>query len=211
MNQYLKIINLETVDSTNEYAWEISRKEEREIIVVRADTQTSGRGRRGRKWSSPQGKGIYVSFILKPQAAPIQISFFPLVFSLSVVRLLKGIVSLKIKLPNDVLSNGKKIAGVLVEAKSTGERVDCVVLGIGVNINSRDNEIPPQATSLYLETENTYDIGKLFKKLVRETVNIYEDLKRGNIDNLLKEVSLYTDEPWDKLDFVEAAVCWRQD
>lgn len=211
MSQYLKIINLETVDSTNEYAWKMSRKEEKEIIVVRADTQTSGRGRRGRKWSSPLGKGIYVSFILMPQVTLNEISFFPLVFSLSVVRLLKGILPLKIKLPNDVISNGRKIAGILVEAKSTASKVDCVVLGIGVNINSRDNEIPSQATSLYIETKNTYDMGKLFKKLVREVLNIYEDLKRGNMSSLLKEVSFYTDEPLDKLDFAKTAVCWRQD
>jgi BirA family biotin operon repressor/biotin-[acetyl-CoA-carboxylase] ligase len=184
-NSFLKIINFESVTSTNDYAYELAQEGFDEVVVVRAALQTKGRGRQGNTWVSPAGKGIYASFLLKPPNPLKEIIFLPLIFSLAVADSLKDIVDARIKWPNDVMVGESKICGVLVEARSLEQRADFVIAGVGINVNSKGEELPDCATSLYLETGKTYDIDELFRKFTTKAIALYNEFKKGNIEMLL--------------------------
>lgn len=189
MNDYLKIINLDEVDSTNDYLAGLAREGAEEITVAVAKTQTKGRGRQGQSWASPAGSGIYVSFLLRPKKPLKEVNFLPLLFALGVARLIGDLVPAKIKYPNDVLVNSKKISGILVETRSSGDEVEFVVAGIGVNVNSRQEEIPGHATSLFLETGKEYDVAALTRRLIEEETGIYRTFKTGKFDGLIQEIN----------------------
>jgi BirA family biotin operon repressor/biotin-[acetyl-CoA-carboxylase] ligase len=201
---YIKIIKLDTVDSTNNYASRIALLNAKEITVVYANSQSCGKGRMGRTWMSVAGKGIYVSFVLRPQNNLREINYLPLISALAAAKFLENVLDvtqkehkknkdetktkIKIKLPNDIIINDKKIAGILVEAKTTGKKPSFVIVGIGINVNSLKEELPERATSLLLETGQKYDTEKIFPKLIKEMVSVYADFKKGKINSLLKEV-----------------------
>jgi BirA family biotin operon repressor/biotin-[acetyl-CoA-carboxylase] ligase len=187
-NSFLKIVNLESVDSTNSYATNLANEGFDEIVVVRANTQTKGKGRRGNEWVSPSGKGIYVSFLLKPPNPLSEIVFLPIIFSLTVKETLGDSVATRIKWPNDLMVGDKKIAGVLVEAKSAQKKADFVIVGVGININSEMSELPDCATSLYLETSKIYNIDDFFTKLTTKAISLYNEFKKGNIELLLDKL-----------------------
>jgi BirA family biotin operon repressor/biotin-[acetyl-CoA-carboxylase] ligase len=191
MSNYLKLINLDTVNSTNTYAWKLAQDGAKEVTIVRAKAQTAGKGRLDRKWSSPKDKGIYISFIFRPPNDLKEISDFPVVLALAVAKMLPDNLNISIKWPNDVLLNNKKIAGILVESKGSGSKSDFIVAGIGVNINSQKEEIPAHATSLYLETAKKQDIDRLSKKLVKETLTLYKQFKTGHLKEILIQVAEY--------------------
>ena len=204
---YIKIIKLDTVDSTNNYASRIALSGAKEITVVRARSQSSGKGRMGKSWMSASDCGIYASFLLKPKNSLEEIYYLPLISALAVARLLKNILDLthkghkknseenksevKIKLPNDIIINGKKVAGILVEAKTTGKSLNFAIVGIGINVNSQKQELPDMATSLLLETKQRYDTEEIFTKLIKEMISMYADFKKGKINTLLEEVLDY--------------------
>ncbi len=179
-----RIITLDTVDSTNAYAFRLAEKGEPEIIAVRALHQSQGRGRRDNVWISPKNVGIYASFLLQPTNALSEIVWLPLFFSYTVVHSLEPLVKATIKWPNDILINNKKVGGVLIEAKSTGQRTDFVIAGIGLNVNSRPDQLPTDATSLYMETKKTYEIDEMFEKILATIISIYNEFKKGNIEVL---------------------------
>jgi len=189
MQNKLKIINLETIDSTNNYAIKLAEeKKEKEIVIIKARMQTKGRGRFNRSWLSPKDKGLYVSFLFRPKNKTIEdIFFFPLFFSFAILKTIDNIIKAEIKFPNDVVVNNKKIAGVLVETKCYNTKVDFVVVGIGINVNSNKNELLDSATSLYLETNEIYNIDELFKKLTYNVLDIYKKFK-DNINLVFEEL-----------------------
>ncbi len=198
---YIKIIKLETVDSTNNYASMLAEKGAREITFVTSKTQVKGKGRLGKYWASPLNKGIYASFVLRPACSLHDMYYLPLVFSLAAARLLetyfkeKKYIShdgqIKIKLPNDVLLCGKKVAGILVEAKITGKKINFVIVGIGVNINALKAELPPKATSLYLITGRKHHLEDVSKNLIKEVMRVYNEFKKGNIKQIVEAALMY--------------------
>lgn len=216
---YIKIIKLNKVDSTNDYVSRIALAGAKEITVVSAKEQLSGKGRMGRSWVSVPGKGIYVSFLLRPSNNLEEINYLPLIFALATARFIENVIAqanevpeknkygfktkIKIKLPNDIIINGKKMAGILVEAKTTGRKANFVVVGIGVNMNSLKNELPEHGTSLLLETGRKYDIEKKLPKLIKEIVGVYADFKKGKIKSLLKEVLAFG--PCNSIEEIEEA------
>jgi BirA family biotin operon repressor/biotin-[acetyl-CoA-carboxylase] ligase len=125
-----------SVGSTNDEAKRLAETGAAAGLIVTADTQSRGRGRRGRGWLSLPGN-LYVSILLRPKAAPRVISELALVAGLAVaeeVTCALGRPAAKLKWPNDVLVNDRKIAGVLLESKGTARETDWVVVGIGVNV-----------------------------------------------------------------------------
>ncbi len=148
----------DTVDSTNQVARDLGRAGEPDGTVVVADEQTEGRGRRQRRWVSPPNAGLYVSLLLRPE--------FPAAESGSAVQLVAGIATAEaldgflpskpvLRWPNDCFVLGGKIAGVLVEAETTGRGFDFLVCGIGVNVNHEADDFPAElrggATSVKLQ------------------------------------------------------------
>ncbi|MFA5271609.1 MAG: biotin--[acetyl-CoA-carboxylase] ligase [Candidatus Omnitrophota bacterium] len=198
---YIKIVKLETVDSTNNYACKLAELGAKEITVVISKEQSKGKGRMGKYWASPLDKGVYVSFVLRPINSFREIYYLPLAFSLAVARLLahnfKGKEDIgkqqqiRIKLPNDVMLAGKKVAGILVEAKTTGKKINFVVVGIGINVNSAKADIPSKATSFYLATGKKYNLEEASKSLIKEVMRVYNEFKRGEIKRILEEAFVY--------------------
>lgn len=128
------LVALETVGSTNDEAARLAESGAAEGTVVWAREQTGGRGRRGRRWSSPVGN-LYSSTILRPECAAAQAAELGFVAALAVADMVPAGRQVRVKWPNDVLVDGGKIAGILLEsAVADGGRVLHVVAGIGVNV-----------------------------------------------------------------------------
>lgn len=146
----------EEIDSTNDRAKALAEDGAVHGEVVVAELQRAGRGRRGRTWSSPGGRNLYLSVVLRPELPPTRAPELTLVGALAVCDALRGAgVDAGIKWPNDVLAGGKKIAGILTELSAEPEHVHWVVLGVGVNLNARREDLPAElsdlATSVLLE------------------------------------------------------------
>lgn len=137
----------EKVTSTNDIAKELAQAGASDGLVVAADEQSRGRGRRGRGWSSPFGGGIYMSIVLRPDVSPREVPKIALVAALGVAEGIEAATGLQtaVKWPNDVLVDGKKVCGILVEMEAELEAVRHVVVGIGVNANVSVDDIPEEA------------------------------------------------------------------
>jgi BirA family biotin operon repressor/biotin-[acetyl-CoA-carboxylase] ligase len=141
----------DTVDSTNLEAKRRADQVEGHGCFV-AREQTSGRGRRGRYWSSPKDSGCYVSILLRPNIMPTDAAMVTLIAGLSLAKTLNQLYKLdaKIKWPNDIIIQGKKVAGILTEMSAEIECVNYLVVGIGLNVSQQafSSELNPIATSL---------------------------------------------------------------
>ncbi len=146
-----RLVAYETIGSTNDEAKRLARDGAAEGLVIRADRQTSGRGRRGRVWVSPPGN-LYSSTLLRPQcraATAAQLGFVAALGVADAIGELAPVIDLRCKWPNDLLANGKKVSGILLETEMVaGDRPDFVVLGVGVNLASSPRDTPYPATSL---------------------------------------------------------------
>lgn len=134
--------------STNDDARTLAAQGAPHGTLVVADTQSSGRGRRGRHWSSPPGENLYASFVLRPQIALADAPLLALVAGLAFAEALGAFtaVPVRVKWPNDVRAANRKLAGVLVEGSLRGSELAWVVLGVGVNV--RGLEAPPGLESI---------------------------------------------------------------
>lgn len=147
----LRLLAFDSIDSTNEEARRRALAGAPEGLAVVAGTQTKGRGRRGRSWDSPPGN-LYCSLLLRPGCgarAAANLSFAAaLAVCDTVVPLLPETAEIRFKWPNDVLLDGKKLAGVLLESEITGEAVDWLIIGAGVNVARHPEKTEFPATSL---------------------------------------------------------------
>jgi BirA family biotin operon repressor/biotin-[acetyl-CoA-carboxylase] ligase len=143
-----------TTGSTNDLALAWSTEGARDLSVVFADYQTTGRGRRGRKWHTPPGTALAVSVILRPSEAEREAFRSPHFSGLGALAtcyaLERAGLNAQIKWPNDVLVSRRKIAGILAEAVWTGEDVDSVVIGMGVNVLQA--AVPPEEATMFPAT-----------------------------------------------------------
>jgi BirA family biotin operon repressor/biotin-[acetyl-CoA-carboxylase] ligase len=143
---------LARVDSTQQVARDLARAGAAEGTAVVAEEQTAGRGRLGRPWHSPPGENLYCSVVLRPPLAPGEVPQIALVAGIAVAAAVEEVTGRRpaIKWPNDVLLDGKKVAGILTEMESEIDRVHHVIAGIGVNLNTRrfPRELRDKASSL---------------------------------------------------------------
>jgi BirA family biotin operon repressor/biotin-[acetyl-CoA-carboxylase] ligase len=174
------------VNSTNELASQLASKGAAEGTVVLALTQSAGRGRLSRSWISPSG-GLWLSVILRPKIKAIEASKLTFIASLSVAEVLREQYRLnaETKWPNDVLVNGKKICGVLAKMITTGESVEGVILGIGLNANFPASILPKlvrtDATSIESELGKEIILQELFAALMKKLEETYKVLlKEGS-------------------------------
>jgi len=164
----LKPTCLRTVDSTQSYlVLEVHQKSEGDFVV--SDVQTKGRGRDGRAWFSDEG-GLYLSIMLTPRKAEVvdKIARMTTEVITNTLKSDRGLTGCALKLPNDVICRGKKIAGVLVDAELKGTEAICY-LGIGIDLNNGknwDEEMRKMATSFFLETGKTTNIDDFLVNLL---------------------------------------------
>ena len=140
--------------STNTRTRELAERGAPEGEVVIADAQTQGRGRLGRRWESPAGRNLYFSILLRPSLAPAHAAQITLMAAVALAETLDSFIAqtAEIKWPNDILVGGRKLAGVLTEAACSADAIEYVILGIGINVNYRRDDMPEEirarATSL---------------------------------------------------------------
>ena len=170
------VLHFETIDSTNDYAKKIGN-ELRDGSVIISEEQTKGKGRLGRVWESKAGEGIWMSIILKPNIIPNKAPFITLIAGASIVKALNILgVDAKIKWPNDITINNKKLSGILTELSAEIERVNYIVVGIGMNVKDTDfeEELKDKATSLYKENYNVSRID-IVKEILCQFEKLYLD------------------------------------
>ncbi|MFO7831743.1 MAG: biotin--[acetyl-CoA-carboxylase] ligase [Desulfuromonadaceae bacterium] len=174
------------IDSTNVRAQILAEQGAPEGSAVVADCQTAGRGRMGRPWGSPAGVNVYTSIILRPELALSEATQLTFLAAVAVARALERCcgVRVSVKWPNDILLNGKKIAGLLNELNAETEGIHFVVLGIGVNLNMERDQFPADlrypATSILLETGKRVDRVEFVRTLFSEMDTLYNMLlERG--------------------------------
>lgn len=139
----------ERTDSTNRLARELAARGAPEGTLVVAEEQTGGRGRLGRGWFSPYGKGIWCSLILRPTLSPLDAPPLTMLAAVAVAEALQQAAGLLagIKWPNDLLAGGRKLCGILTELDAEVERVNHLIVGIGLNVNIAPGEFPPELTN----------------------------------------------------------------
>ena len=185
------IICLDMIDSTNSEARRRAT-EAAEGTIILSEEQTAGRGRQGRQWISPRGKGIWLSLILKPEIKAHKVPQITQIAAAALCLTLeqKGIAKVEIKWPNDILVNGRKLSGILTEMQSRGSIVDHVVLGIGLNVNMDHQDFPEelqyQATSLLLETGQVWERSQLIADIINAFEPLYNQYVRyGDLSPIL--------------------------
>jgi BirA family biotin operon repressor/biotin-[acetyl-CoA-carboxylase] ligase len=186
-----RVLYFHTAASTNDVALELAARGGADGAVVIADGQTAGRGRRGHRWFSPPGSGLYVSMVLRPSTAAVDpqraTGLLTLAAGLALSEALETATGLgaAIKWPNDLFVGGRKLAGILAE--STTSDLGRVVLGYGVNVST--NAYPPElgdrATSVEAELGRPVDKAMLCAETIVAVSRRYRDLLAGRFDAIL--------------------------
>lgn len=162
-----KIIHKMRIGSTQELALEIAQKEDEGTIII-AEEQSRGRGRMRRRWYAPRD-GIWFSLILKPNFEPSRATLLSLAVGLAVTdSLIKLDLDAKLKWPNDVIVNNKKIAGILLDMSSEQDKINYIVIGVGINANIDVNKLREfNATSIKDELKRDIDRVSFMRDLLQ--------------------------------------------
>ncbi len=181
----------EQVDSTNIIAKRMAAQGQAEGSFIIAEEQIKGRGRMDRNWLSPSGKGVWISFILRPEILPVKASEITFVVAAGIMEGIKAHTGqdVKIKWPNDLLLNSKKICGILTEISAEIERVKYIVAGVGINVAQEPEDFPPEirekASSLERESGQKINRNQLIKSIIEEMERIYFLYKREGFEKVL--------------------------
>lgn len=209
-----KVVYYEETDSTNIAARQLDEHDGLHGTLVVAERQTAGKGRRGHSWESPQGQGIWMSLVLRPDILPVKASMLTLVMALAVAQGIEKVTGIQtqIKWPNDIVAEGKKLCGILTEMSTEMEYIQRVVIGVGINVNIKEfpEEIAATASSLYLLTGKTWGRAVLIQEVMKSfekwynvfmesqdlsgLVQEYEErlVNRGNQVKIIREEADYT-------------------
>ncbi len=184
------IQHFKETESTNIIARGIAGSVEEGTVVI-AESQTGGRGRMGRKWISPEG-GIWLSIILKPKMQPLYAPRITLLAGISVARTIRSLdLPAKIKWPNDVLINGKKVCGILTEIGAEIDSIDYLVVGIGIDANVDTETFPEEmrdsSTSLKKELGHQIDRVAFVQRLLSEFEELYLKFQKEGFSSILEE------------------------
>lgn len=176
-NLSLNIKEYETLPSTNELARQHAIEGSPEGLVIVAEHQSEGRGQKGKVWESPTGKNLLFSLLLRPPVQPNKSAFMVQTVCSSIQKVLgsKYDIPCTLKVPNDILFEGKKISGVLVETIShSKDKFDSVVIGIGLNVNAEEKETIETGISMKMIKSQDFDRKKLLNELLSQ---IKDDFK----------------------------------
>ncbi len=193
-----EIVHFHETASTSDRAREFAEKGWPEGTVVVAERQTRGRGRRGRFWFSGDRTAVSLSIVLRPKIPLDGAPGITLVAAVAVAGALRKVAgrAVKIKWPNDVLMNGKKVCGILTEMSAGPGLVEYVIAGVGINVNVTMDELPPDlrdtATSLLIETGERFSRAGIARALLEEFERLYEMFTGRGIEPIVplwKELS----------------------
>jgi len=164
--------HFDSVGSTNDLAKDLARGGTPEGTLVLAEEQTAGRGRQGRQWYAPRNTSLLLSLVFYPRLEPHQAQRLTMVCSLAAAEAITQVTNLhtNLKWPNDLLIHGRKVAGLLAETSITGDLLDFVVVGIGINVNFDRNvlkDIAPWGSTLASEAGHTVPRRALLRTLLQ--------------------------------------------
>lgn len=186
----------EVTDSTNQRIYDFAEKGREEGLLAVAEEQTGGKGRRGRSWVSPPGTGIWMSLLLRPKVEPQKASMVTIVAALAMTKAMEKItgMEIRIKWPNDVVLNGKKVCGILTEMSAELEEIHYIIVGIGIDANTESfpEDIQDRATSIYLESGKKVERAAFIAEFCVRFEQYYERfLEMGNLAFLKEEYEAY--------------------
>jgi BirA family biotin operon repressor/biotin-[acetyl-CoA-carboxylase] ligase len=166
-----RIVYFDSITSTMDTALQLGLKGASDGTLIIAESQTKGRGRLGRNWFSPKYKGIYISLILRPEALPGSVSILTLLAGVSIVEAVKEFtgISCEIKWPNDIIIRHKKLGGILTELNAEMDKVNFVVIGMGLNVNNDKSGLISGATSLKEQKKDEVSRVGLLQEILRCT------------------------------------------
>ncbi len=202
---HLSLGNIEfhqTIGSTNDRAAELAIENAAQFSVVIADEQTKGRGRSGRNWFTPPGSALAFSLVLRPNQEIIS-SGVALMSGLGALAVSQGIkeftgVDASIKWPNDVLIKRKKICGILAEAQWVGERLQSLVLGIGINISKysvpKEEDLNFPATSLNQAVKGNHNRLDILEAVLKQIIKLWPIVGKPEFINAWASLLEYRDE-----------------
>lgn len=180
------------IDSTNAYARQLAAAGADEGEIVVAEAQTRGRGRLGRSWISPPFVNLYVSVILRPHLPPIHAPQLTLMAAVALADTVASFLHTAptIKWPNDILIEGRKLAGILTESRCDSERIEFVILGIGVNLNYPVELMPDfireRAISIVSVTQTEVSREEFFRRLIQALDRCYGEIEESGFEDLAR-------------------------
>ncbi|MBV4436973.1 biotin--[acetyl-CoA-carboxylase] ligase [Clostridium tyrobutyricum] len=174
----------DSIDSTNTVGKKLAEKGEPNGTIIVSEEQTMGHGRLGRNWVSPKYKGIWLSIILRPNVDPINVSKITQIAAAAMIRTLKSLkIDAFVKWPNDIVMNDKKICGILTEMSAELNRVNYVIVGMGINANldktDFNKDILNKATSLKIETNSSINRKIFLGTLINEFEKLYDEFQEN--------------------------------
>ena len=176
----MHIIKLNAIGSTNTYLRDMALKENLEdYTVVRANHQLDGRGQMGAVWNTEKGKNLTCSVFKRNTGVLLEDQFYiSMVTSLAIIKTLQffQVPKLAVKWPNDILSEQKKVCGILIENVIKQHDINASIIGIGLNVNQTQFEGLPQASSLKNLTGVLYDIDELLSHIIKNMIYYFEKL-----------------------------------
>ncbi|GIO28434.1 biotin--[acetyl-CoA-carboxylase] ligase [Ornithinibacillus bavariensis] len=176
-----KVIHKASTPSTQIVAHQLAQEGAGHGTVVIADEQTAGKGRLSRDWYSAKNKGIWMSIILRPNILPYLAPQLTLLTATVLADVFQKKLQLapKIKWPNDIILNDKKVSGILTEMQAEQDKINYVIIGFGINVNHEQKELPNtiinRATSLKIETGQAWEIIELIQRILATFEEKYEE------------------------------------
>jgi BirA family biotin operon repressor/biotin-[acetyl-CoA-carboxylase] ligase len=169
------------LDSTMDTVFRLGLDGRPEGAVVLAESQNKGRGRFRREWISTRYQGLYFSFLLRPSISPAEAAKLTLVVSVGCSRAIKAVTGIdcEVKWPNDIFTGHRKVCGILTEMNAGPDTVRFVVVGVGLNVNSLNRDLPPEATSLAVAAGKTFDRCALLRCILSELESVYLEFRRN--------------------------------
>lgn len=165
-----RIVTMKETDSTNEEAKRRVHSGDEGGVVIAAERQTAGKGRFCRVWESPFRDGLFFSILLKPELPPTDVASITLAAGYAVCLAIRDITGIdaRIKWPNDVIVGNRKLCGILTEMSAQSDRIEHLIIGIGINVNNSSfpDEIAKRATSLFIETGKKTDRNFFFSRVL---------------------------------------------
>jgi BirA family transcriptional regulator, biotin operon repressor / biotin---[acetyl-CoA-carboxylase] ligase len=187
----MRIIKLNAIDSTNTYLKQLCDGEVLEdYTTVITKHQMRGRGQMGTIWNSEKAKNLMCSVFKDASCILVDQQFYiSIVTSLAIVKALQSfnIPKLNVKWPNDILSENKKVCGILIENVIKNNRLECSIIGVGLNVNQTEFKQLPNASSLKLLTGTVYNIDELLQLILFNLKNYFKFLEQGKQEYLKRE------------------------
>lgn len=182
------LIRLDSVESTQNVAFRLAELGAAEGTTILARYQSGGRGRAGRAWTVPPGEALLLSILLRPRILPDRLAPLSILVGDAIAATLREKLGLRpaVKWPNDVLINGRKVSGILIQTRENGQ---VAVVGIGINVHSDRDSLPPGATSIAAELGTRVNQEDLFRAMLFRIETRYRALQEGAIDPYIAQVN----------------------